>query len=169
MSLKKKLGKIFFQLKMKIFSHIFFQIFSKIFFQKFFFQKNFFFQKKFQKFVGNFLKLSHKNAKSRYFGKIYGLPKPPEAIFSHHQNHLEAKIEKGPPTTSLVSLQPHLLHFYLTNFSKKKRFFCLYQRCCRGGGLFQFLPPGGFRDGKKWPQVVLVTHKFSRKIDFLHF
>ena len=35
-----------------------------------------------------------------------------------------------------------------------------------GGGLFGFFPPGGFGDGKKCPQVVLVTHQFSRKIDF---
>ena len=39
---------------------------------------------------------------SRFFGKIDGLPKPPEGNFCHHQNHLEGKIRKGPPTTSLI-------------------------------------------------------------------
>ena len=33
------------------------------------------------------------------------------------------------------------------------------------GGLFGFFPQGGFGDGQKCPQMVLVTHQFFRKIE----
>ena len=42
--------------------------------------------------------------KNRFFGKNDGVPKPPEGIFCHYQNHLEGKIRKGPATTFLNSM-----------------------------------------------------------------
>ena len=46
-----------------------------------------------------------KMQKKSISGFFDGLPKPPEAIFSPHQNHLEAKIGKAPPTTSLNNME----------------------------------------------------------------
>ena len=90
--------------KSTIFKKIFQNSLSKKFFlQKIFFKKNFFskknfFFKKIYKIVSKIFKNCRlKMQKSRFSGKIDGLLKPPEGIFSPHQNHLEGKIGKGPP------------------------------------------------------------------------
>ena len=50
---------------------------------------------------------SLKCKKLRFFGKIDGLPKPPEGIFVHHQNHLEGKIHKRPPPYNISGWDPY--------------------------------------------------------------
>ena len=73
--------------------------FLQIFCQKKF-QKKIFFRKCFSKFFENCSLNMQK--KVNFSKKNDGLPKPPDGIFFHHQNHLEVFIRKGPPTTSLV-------------------------------------------------------------------
>ena len=47
--------------------------------------------------ISNYRPNSSLKCKNRFFGKIDGVPKPPEGIFYHYQNNLEGKIRKGPP------------------------------------------------------------------------
>ena len=84
--------------------------FLKNFCKKFFFQKNFFFKKNFQ----NFSKISKifencriKMQKKSIFRENWWVTKNTWGHFSPHQNHLEGKIGKGPPTTSLNSKYGH--------------------------------------------------------------